>query len=76
MIHWGEERRDKDPAFFCRLAMAEADKPVWLVCDARRPTDMDFFTTHFTTITVSNLWIIVVPVNREVSFCLGEGVCE
>lgn len=53
MIRWGEERRDKDPAYFCQLAVAEADKPVWLVCDARRPSDMTFFTTHYSTVTVS-----------------------
>ena len=53
MIRWGEERRDRDPAHFCRLATAEADKPVWLVCDARRPTDMDYFTSHYPTLTVS-----------------------
>ncbi|CAI8022558.1 Phosphomevalonate kinase [Geodia barretti] len=52
MIRWGEERRDRDPAHFCRLATAEADKPVWLVCDARRPTDMDYFTSHYPTLTV------------------------
>ena len=46
MIRWGEEKRDKDPGYFCCLATAEADKPVWLVCDARRPTDMDHFKSH------------------------------
>lgn len=62
MIRWGEERRDKDPAYFCQLAVVAADKPVWLVCDARRPSDMDFFTTLYSTITVSNchthVWIL------------------
>ena len=52
MIRWGEERRDSDPSYFCRLAESEADKPVWLVCDARRPSDMQYFTTHYTCMTV------------------------
>lgn len=52
MIRWGEERRDKDPAYFCEMATLEADKPVWLVCDARRPTDMHFFTSHYPCFTV------------------------
>lgn len=39
--------RLKDPGYFCRLATMEADKPVWLVCDARRTTDMDYFKSHY-----------------------------
>ena len=51
MIRWGEEQREKDPHCFCRQAVAEADRPIWLVCDARRPTDMEFFTTRYRTVT-------------------------
>lgn len=47
MIVWGEEMRHKDPGYFCRLATEEADKLVWLVCDARRTTDMDYFKKHY-----------------------------
>lgn len=53
MILWGEEMRDKDPGYFCRLAVSEATKPVWLVCDARRPTDMEFFKTHYGSRTIT-----------------------
>lgn len=52
MIRWGEEMREHDPAYFCRLASQEADKPVWLVTDARRPTDMDYFKRLYTCIMV------------------------
>ena len=47
MIDWGEEMRHKDPGYFCRLATNEADKPVWLVCDARRATDMAYFESYY-----------------------------
>ena len=48
MIKWGEEKRNKDPDYFCRLATSssltsEANKPVWIISDARRPTDIDYF---------------------------------
>ena len=47
MIKWGEEIRAKDSTHFCSLATVEATKPVWLVCDARRPTDMEYFKTEY-----------------------------
>ena len=48
MITWSEAIREKDSTHFCRLAIEEADpQKVWLVVDARRETDMDFFKTHF-----------------------------
>ena len=53
MIVWGEEMRAKDPGYFCRLASKEADKPVWLVCDARRTTDMDYFKSHYGACTIT-----------------------
>ena len=46
MMKWGEEVRSKDPGYFCRLAIQEATKPVWIICDARRHTDMEFFSNY------------------------------
>ena len=43
MIKWGESVRNKDPGYFCRLSTVGAVKSLWLVCDARRPTDMSYF---------------------------------
>ena len=43
MIVWSEAIRAKDRGHFCRLATAEANCPVWLICDARRESDMQFF---------------------------------
>lgn len=72
MILWGEEQRERDPAYFCRQAIAEADKPVWLVCDARRPTDMHFFTSHYHTLTVRV--VAGDGVRRERGWVWCEGV--
>lgn len=73
MIVWGEEMRAKDPGYFCCLATQEADKPVWLVCDARRKTDMDYFKSHYgeCTITVRVVASEAVRVGRGWVFTAG-----
>lgn len=54
MIRWGEEKRNADPSYFCRLAVKmtfsgiskendSLQKPVWIVSDARRKSDVDYF---------------------------------
>ena len=43
MIRWGESMRDQDPFYFARIVATEATRPVWIVSDARRPTDIAFF---------------------------------
>ncbi|XP_022068014.1 phosphomevalonate kinase [Acanthochromis polyacanthus] len=47
MIHWGETRRLQDPGFFCRLATRGARQPVWVVSDARRLSDLQWFQSKF-----------------------------
>uniref|UniRef100_A0A1X7TIH1 Phosphomevalonate kinase n=1 Tax=Amphimedon queenslandica TaxID=400682 RepID=A0A1X7TIH1_AMPQE len=49
MIQWGERNRESDPGYFCRLATEEQDKPVWLVSDCRRPSDVEYFKSHYST---------------------------
>lgn len=48
MIKWGEDKCEEDPYYFCRLAtsphiISEAEKSIWVISDARRPTHMDYF---------------------------------
>lgn len=78
MIVWGEEMRTKDPGYFCRLATREADKPVWLVCDARRKTDVDYFKSHYggRTITVRVEASEAVRVGRGWVFTAGVDDAE
>lgn len=50
MIVWGEQKRNADPGFFARLVLASAAKggrPVLIVSDARRGTDLAFFRREF-----------------------------
>lgn len=49
MIKWGEEKRLSDPYFFCSKTVetSDSDKPVWVISDARRKTDVAFFREHF-----------------------------
>lgn len=30
MIQWGEKQREKDPGFFCRVAIKAAQQPIWV----------------------------------------------
>nr|CAG4652250.1 EOG090X0FYC [Triops cancriformis] len=50
MIQWGEETRSQDPGYFCRAAIAMSkaeEKPIWVVSDVRRKTDLAFFHDHY-----------------------------
>ncbi|KAL2084537.1 hypothetical protein ACEWY4_020055 [Coilia grayii] len=47
MIQWGERKREQDPGFFCRLAIREARQPVWIISDARRMSDLQWFWREF-----------------------------
>nr|CAG4644385.1 EOG090X0FYC [Lepidurus arcticus] len=50
MIQWGEDMRKKDPGYFCRAAVAMSkaeDKPIWIVSDVRRKTDLKFFHDQY-----------------------------
>lgn len=47
MIAWGERRREQDPGFFCRLAQMGVTQPVWIVSDARRLSDLQWFRTEY-----------------------------
>ncbi|XP_061553291.1 phosphomevalonate kinase isoform X2 [Phycodurus eques] len=47
MIRWGEARRRQDPGFFCHLATRGARRPIWVVSDARRMSDLHWFWAKF-----------------------------
>ncbi|XP_028910584.1 phosphomevalonate kinase [Ornithorhynchus anatinus] len=52
MILWGEERRRRDPGFFCRAAVAGGfPQPIWLVSDARRSSDLAWFREAYGAVT-------------------------
>lgn len=49
MIKWGEDKRNREPYYFCWKIVEEADvsNPVWIVSDARRKTDIQFFKEYY-----------------------------
>ncbi|KAK2845234.1 hypothetical protein Q5P01_011893 [Channa striata] len=47
MIYWGENKRRQNPGFFCHLATKGAQQPVWVVSDARRLSDLQWFWSKY-----------------------------
>ncbi|XP_067094107.1 phosphomevalonate kinase [Osmerus mordax] len=47
MIQWGERQREQDPGFFCRLAIEGAQRPIWVVSDTRRLSDLQWFWREY-----------------------------
>ncbi|EDV27022.1 Phosphomevalonate kinase [Trichoplax sp. H2] len=82
MIKWGEDMRLANPAYFCNLAIADASTSasVWVITDARRKTDMDYFNKHFNkvlsvrvvcddTIRIQRGWVFTANVDDAESEC-------
>lgn len=56
MIAWGERKRDEDSAYFCRLSTETSPgfhKPVWIISDARRKTDINYFKETYPSATMT-----------------------
>jgi hypothetical protein len=48
MIKFGEDKRRQDSGYFCRLATSTENlNKVWIVTDARRKTDIDYFKDNY-----------------------------
>ena len=46
MVTWGEQQRKTDSGYFCKQLLAPGSasrKPVWIIADVRRKTDIQFF---------------------------------
>jgi phosphomevalonate kinase len=87
MIRWGEEKRKTDPGYFCRRCTESAAHPVWIVADARRPTDMEYFSSRYNCVSVrvyaneetrkERGWIFRAGVDDSDSECaLDEYKCD
>jgi len=48
MVEWGEEIRNKDPGYFCRICVKEGiGFNIWIVADVRRKTDLEWFSSRY-----------------------------
>jgi len=49
MIKWGEEQRQSDYGYFCRIITSGpgSEKPLWIISDARRHTDLQYFSEQY-----------------------------
>uniref|UniRef100_A0A8C8VG63 Phosphomevalonate kinase n=1 Tax=Pelusios castaneus TaxID=367368 RepID=A0A8C8VG63_9SAUR len=87
MIRWGEEKRSTDPGFFCRIIMENITQPVWVVSDARRLSDVEWFQDVYGPVVQlvrvvateetrkRRNWVFVVGVDDAESECgLDQGV--
>lgn len=76
MIAWGEAKRKQDPEYFCHLATSGkgSEKPVWIISDARRKTDVDYFRQHYPkeTVTVRITADLDVREKRDFVFTAGK----
>ncbi|KAJ8714508.1 hypothetical protein PYW07_002733 [Mythimna separata] len=52
MINWSDEMRTQDYGYFCRIACQDAaEKPIWIVSDIRRKTDIHWFKEKYGDLT-------------------------
>ncbi|XP_032645293.2 phosphomevalonate kinase [Chelonoidis abingdonii] len=87
MIRWGEEKRNTDPGFFCRIVVEGVTQPVWVVSDTRRLSDVEWFqdvygaTVQLVRVVATEEtrkrrnWVFIVGVDDMESECgLDQGV--
>ncbi|XP_066465065.1 phosphomevalonate kinase [Eleutherodactylus coqui] len=67
MILWGEEKRSADPGYFCRLIVEGVTQPVWIISDARRRSDVDWFLAAYGDV----LQNVRVTASQETRRCRG-----
>ena len=52
MIKWGEDKRIENPEYFCEKAIENVTSSIWIVTDARRVVDIEYFQKNFKDATV------------------------
>ncbi|KAM3965608.1 LOW QUALITY PROTEIN: phosphomevalonate kinase [Aphomia sociella] len=75
MIKWSEQMRDKDYGCFCKQACSNAqDRPVWIVSDIRRKTDIRWFKENYANL-IKTIRIYADEETRKVrGFLFQSGV--
>lgn len=62
MISWGEQQRQTNPYIFCETVMVQAQKPILIISDARRKTDLEYFQK----VLKKRLLLIRIEANEEI----------
>ncbi|GAB1600685.1 phosphomevalonate kinase-like [Argonauta hians] len=79
MIKFGEQMRNIDPGYFCRLATSEeygneCKKPFWIISDARRQTDLDYFLQNYTDQVQTVRIIATEEIRKDRGFVFTKGI--
>ncbi|XP_073978385.1 phosphomevalonate kinase isoform X2 [Rhodnius prolixus] len=77
MILWGEQERKKDYGIFCRTAIEmfnAMEKPIWIVSDIRRKTDIRWFKENFGTVVSTVKIVSDEQVRKSRGWIFEEGV--
>lgn len=73
MIRWGEEKRKENSEYFCHLATSGADKEIWVISDARRTTDIEYFLKYHPQKTLTVRIQATMAVRKERGFIFKKG---
>ncbi|KAH9503235.1 hypothetical protein Btru_068517 [Bulinus truncatus] len=76
MIRWGEEKRNQDPGYFCRLATSEegCEKDIWIISDARRLSDVTYFKENYKDAVITVRVEADLPIRQQRGFIFTEGI--
>lgn len=76
MIQWGEEKRNKNPEYFCKLATSgpESERNIWIISDSRRTTDIEYFLKYYPNKTLTLRIEASQDVREERGFVFKPGV--
>ncbi|XP_064620540.1 phosphomevalonate kinase-like [Lineus longissimus] len=74
MIRWGEAKRNEDPSYFCSLTTEREKRPVWIISDARRLTDMEYFKTKFGEKVIAVRVVASSDIRQKRGWLFTEGV--
>ncbi|KAI8789641.1 phosphomevalonate kinase-like isoform X1 [Biomphalaria glabrata] len=76
MIQWGEEKRNQDPGYFCRLATEGegSEKDIWIISDARRLSDVVYFRDKYKEDVITIRVEADLSVRQQRGFVFTEGI--
>ncbi|XP_059836026.1 phosphomevalonate kinase isoform X1 [Hypanus sabinus] len=74
MIRWGEEQRVRDPGYFCCLIVRDVKSPVWIISDARRHSDLEWFRTHYGSAVQAVRVVASLETRRQRGWTFTAGV--